>query len=339
MEIAIVGPAGSGKSTLFSALTGLPADGRGEGIGVGKVPDARIDKLSEIYRPKKTTYAEVRFRDPLKASDAGMEKASPQALETMRGADLLAVVIPQFLSEDATGKEAAAIFSAVSQDLVLRDYMTLEKRTEKIAKEGKGSGEADLLRRAIALVEAGSPLHGGEWTPEEQASLRSYRLLSLKPWLAVASVSEAQIASGLDDLRTVCGSVPLLVVPAALEVEVMQLPKDEREGYFAALGVTEPALDLFIRTAYRLMDLVPFFTTGEDEVRAWTIRRGTMAPEAAGVIHSDIQRGFIRAEVISYDDFMAAGTMAEARKRGTLRLEGKTYLVADGDIINFRFNV
>ncbi len=343
MKIGIVGPAGAGKSLVFSSLTGIDLSQqsvRSETLGVVQVPDTRLDRLSGMYSPKKTTPAEITF------VDLGSATSSAQKLSALTGAlsdaDALAVVVGGFNSDKPVdGLESFLL------DLVLADLSVVENRLERIAQDlqrGKKESLAEepLMRRLQETLAGGGRVDAMQFTPEEQKTLRGYQFATLKPAVVVANVSEQQLGNGVSEALSQAASqhgLGAIELCAPLEVEISQLPPDDRVAFLDEYGLEDAARDRFVRTAYELTSLISFFTVGPDEVRAWSIRRGTLAPAAAGKIHSDIERGFIRAEVVAYDDLIEAGSHQECRSRGKVRLEGKTYEVQDGDVIDFRFAV
>jgi len=348
MKLGIVGFARAGKTTVFNALTGLHAAVGGYGdpskpnLGAIKVPDERVDRLSAIFSPRKTTYAEVVFVDfPAAGDRSGV--IDPATLVQMRDADALVQVVrgfPDAVTQDAA--DPARDIAAFKAELVLADLAVVEKRLERLKKEKGKEQEVELLSRCRATLEAETPLRGSPLNAAEERALSGFGLLSRLPLLVLVNVAEADAAAPLSDaVRAVLAAdaVPGQALCAQIEMEIAALDAGDRSAFLADLGLHESARDRFVQAAYALLDLISFLTTGEDEVRAWPIRRGTPALRAAGKIHSDIERGFIRAEVIAYDDFIRLGSEAKAREAGKLRLEGKEYIVADGDIIHFRFNV
>ena len=352
MKIGIIGPAAAGKTTLFNALTGGAASTGGYGaarvnVGAAAVADARVDALSGVFKPKKTTYAAVNFVDAPGVGDAGAAKnaeAIPQALE---GADALLVVVRAF--EDAgvphprESVDPARDLADVRFDLMLRDLAVVERRMERLErlvrlkKDPAEAAEFALLGRIREALEEGRPVRSMEMNEEEARSVKGYGFLSAKPLLFVVNVGEDQMGEA-DAFAKLNGEAPV-VLAARLEEELAQLPDEERAEFLADYALESSALDKVIQAAFSLLNLRCFFTVSEEEVRAWPVRAGTIALHAAGTIHSDLERGFIRAEVISHPDFMAAGSLGAARERGTLRLEGKDYVVKDGDIFHVRFNV
>ncbi len=346
MKAGLVGYAQSGKTTLFNALTGLHkggAPGRAQvNLGAIKVPDPRIDALSAIFKPKKTTYAEVRFVDVPGPAGKG-SGLDADALKAIAEVDAFCVVVRGFPAIDGTPADPERELRDFDAELVLYDLALVEKRLDRLRKEQhKGTGEYHELERLHDQLDQGLPLRAMRWSEAEEKELAHFAFLSRRPVLAVTNVGEdAAAAAPTPAVEAVARErgAEVLSLCAAVEAEIAELAPSEQPEFLASLGLAEPARARFIRSAYHLLDLVSFFTVGEDEVRAWPIRRGDRAPRAAGRIHSDLERGFIRAEVVHYDDFIAAGSEARARHDGKLRLEGKEYVVKDGDILNIRFAV
>ena len=339
MKAGLIGWPGSGRDTVFSALTGLarpPAGSAEPRQGEALVPDARLDFLSAQYRPRKHTPARVEFFLPHPPGSA--QEAVRASLEKVREAEVILAVLRNFAPAGAAPPDPAREAAALETELILSDYLVVQKRLDKLAEEHKRGKkgdpeEAGFLARGLAELEAGRPLRLDR-DFARHPKLRGFAFLSAKPLLAVLNNAEAD--GGAADLG---GPWPRLVVRGRLEEDLAALPAGEAAEFLAGYGLAEPASARVIREVYGLMGLRSFFTVGEDECRAWTIVAGETALAAAGAIHSDIQKGFIRAEVVAFEDFRAAGNLNEARKKGLFRLEGKTYVVADGDIIHFRFNV
>jgi len=345
VKVGLTGFSGSGKSTVFSALTGLrpdPGDRRAQ-MGTIKVPDPRVDFLAGVYSPKKVTYAEVTFVDFPPARDAQKRSVLDQeAVTALRDADALVEVVRGF--SDLAGGKATPVedIAAFESELVLADLAQVEKRAERCRKEKGKERELALLGRLQEHLEAEKPLRTLDLASEERNELAGFAFLSLRPLLVVLNVPEADVATPLPDaireLARAAGG-DAMVLSAQVEAEVAELEPGDRAAFLADLGLSESARDRFIRASYALLDLISFLTAGEDECRAWPIRRGTSARKAAGRVHSDIERGFIRAEVMAYDDFVQHPSEAKCREAGKLRLEGKDYVVQDGDIVHFRFAV
>ncbi len=340
MKLGIIGRPQAGKTTIFEALTktSIESHQRKESrIGTVQVPDDRVGILSEMYNPRKTIYAQVEYLLPAPAEHV-KESAKEQSIWTQaRDCDALIHVVRNFKGY-GTDPTPQADFKAIDEELIFSDLIVAEKRLERLAldqKRGKKPNpeEINLLKKSHDMLGLEKPLRED---PELAAArlLRGYAFLSAKPMLILANNEEE------DDQRP--DWLPeknALAIRGKLEQELSQMDAEEAAIFLEDFGITTSAMDLIIARSYELLGLISFFTVGDDEVRAWTIRQNTIAQEAAGVIHSDIQKGFIRAEVLAYDDLMAAGSYAAARKQGTVRLEGKTYEVRNGDIINFRFNV
>ncbi len=343
MKIGLIGHRGAGKTTIFNMLTGLQAEvGRFGGkeevhLGVIKVPDARIDKLSSIFKPKKTTYAEIRFTDFPPSQDED-SKANNALVAQMREVDAITLVLRDFDESANPLKDLNALLT----EMILADLAVVENRRARLKKEKARRQEEALLERCAAALENEESLRNLEFTEDEEKLASGFGFLSRKPLLVIFNRSEEKAGA---DLEASCQEelqrrqLQGLALAGKVEMEIAQLDESDRAAFLNEIGIAEPARDRFIRASYRLLDLISFFTSGEDEVRAWTIAQGTVAKQAAGRIHSDIERGFIRAEVVAYDDFVLYGSDAKCREAGKLRLEGKDYVVKDGDIIHFRFAV
>jgi GTP-binding protein YchF len=347
MKVGIVGFRGAGKTTLFNALTGLQAQvggyatGARPNLGVIKVPDARVDVLAEIYAPRKVTYAEIAFVD---VPGQGEERSAlgDATLVQMRDVDALVQVVAAF--PDVTGRSPPAVaqLENFAAELVLADLGIVERRLERLRKEKGKERERQLLERCQAHLGAGRPLRTLALAAEELRALAGFNLLSRKPLLVLLNVAETAIGAPPPaevEAWVAAHGLEAVPVPGKAEMELAELDEAERGAFLEALGITEPAKNRFIRAAYGLLDLISFLTAGKDECRAWPIRRGTTAVRAAGKIHSDIERGFIRAEVIPFEALACHRSEARCREAGKLRLEGKDYVVQDGDVIHFRFNV
>ncbi|MDR1046062.1 MAG: DUF933 domain-containing protein [Candidatus Adiutrix sp.] len=339
MKAGIIGWPGSGRDAIFSALTGLPRPPFGAAEarqGEALVPDGRLNKLSALFQPKKHSPARVEFFLPHPVGQPG--EVLKAALEKARETEVLLLVLRNFPREGAADPDPAREIGALESELILSDYLVVEKRLERLdeeARRGKKNDpeESELLGRAKAELEAGRPLRLDSLF-SRSPKLRGFAFLSAKPLLAVLNNADED-----DQAVDLGGPWPQVVVRGRLEEELAALEPEEAAEFLADYGLAEPASARVIREVYGLMGLISFFTVGQDECRAWTIRAGETALAAAGAIHSDIQKGFIRAEVVAYEDFAKAGNLNEARKKGAFRLEGKTYVVADGDIVHFRFNV
>jgi ribosome-binding ATPase len=341
MKLGIIGRPQSGKTTLFEALTKTHVETgqrKETRIGTVQVPDERVGILAQMYQPRKTIYAQVEYLLPSPAEHA-KESAKDQSVWTqVRDCDALIHVVRNFKGYGAEPPTPEADLKAMDDELIFSDLVVAEKRLERLEldqKRGKKPDpeEYDLIRQCHQRLSEEKPLRD---VPELATArlLRGYAFLSAKPMLVIAD-NEDEDDQRPDWLPDDHG----LMVRAKLEQELAQMDPSEAADFLEDFGITTSAMDLVIARSYEMLGLISFFTVGEDEVRAWTIRRATPAQEAAGAIHSDIQKGFIRAEVLAYDDLMTSGSYAAARKSGTVRLEGKTYEVQNGDIINFRFNV
>ena len=348
MKVGLVGFARSGKTTIFNALTGMSAEVGGfekkreAAIAVVKVPDARIDALAEIVHPERNKYAEVTFLDfpPPEERKTGLET---EALVQMRECEALALVIRAFDDSTATtSADPIRDMRGFQEELILADLAVIEKRIERLKKEKGKERERDLLDRCHKILEEEKPLRSVAFLPDEEGMLAGFAFLSRKPMLIVYNTAESALRDTLpQDVTAYAEREKLLVVSICgkVEMEIAQLDEEERDVFSADLGLLESAKDRFIQQAYALLNLMSFFTAGPMEARAWTITRGTSAVKAASKIHSDIERGFIRAEVIAYEEYIRYRGEAGCRDAGKMRLEGKDYIMQDGDVVHFRFKV
>jgi GTP-binding protein YchF len=322
-DIGLVGVPFSGKSTLFTALTRAGSHGGRANVAVVPVPDPRLAVLTEMERSKKTVPAQVRFVDV----PGGVSSA--QGLAKLREADALAVVVRCFGADRKPAEE----LTDVRNELLLADLAVVESALENATKRAKGKGgpEVDALQRAKDALDAEQPLREAGLSDEELGHLKAIAPLTLKPEVVVANLEEGEELLG--ELGDAVG------VYASIEAETTEMEPEEARALLEEFGVAEPGLERVIAAGYGALDLITFLTTGDDETRAWEVRRGATAPEAAGAIHTDLQRGFIRAEVISYDELVAAGSMEAAKAGGKVRVEGKDYVVREGDILHVRFAV
>jgi GTP-binding protein YchF len=346
MKVGLVGFAGSGKTTVFNTMTGLavPVGFGGEiRIGVVRVPDERIDALSRIFAPRKTTYAEISFSDIPGEHGAEQKGLSTKALAQIREQDALCLVVRDFENPAVeSAVDPARDLEAFHLECTFADLEIVERRLDRARKERAPPLEVAAFERMKEALEEGRPLRSLPPAGLDRGQLKGYAFLTDRPLLVALNRSEGRAAEAMPAaLAERIGALHAagLVLSASVEAEIATLPPHEQRAFLDDLGLHEPALARFIRTAYGLLDLISFFTVGDDEVRAWTIRRGTRARPAAGRIHSDLERGFIRAEVIPYTVFMDHGTEQAVKDAGRLRIEGKDYVVADGDILHVRFNV
>ncbi len=356
LRIGIVGLPQTGKTTLFQILTRAHGSGTGSGrqethVGVVRVPDARLDRLTELFKPQKTVHATIEYMD-MPGSVIELARTGVQS-QALRELDALVHVARAF-QDESVPHEAGSVdprrdIENVELELILSDLVVVEKRLERLEKDVKKQKnpamekELQVLNICKAALEKQTRLREVELNAEETKVIRGFTFLSRKPMLYVLNLGETDVAranlaeqfaveAGLKQrqrtgVSAICGKV---------EAELAQLGDADAAEFLASYGLKESAVSRLIRASYQLLGLISFFTVGEDECRAWTIRAGSTALEAAGEIHSDIQRGFIRAEVVKYEDLMAAGSLAEARTRAQLRLEGKEYIVADGEVVHFR---
>ena len=362
MQVTIVGLPGSGKSTVFNALSGGHAETGGysggraaPNVGVVKVPDGRLDRLSELFHPKKTTPADVTYVDVAIPAGAAREGTiQPDVLAQIRNADALLHVARAF--DAGTAERPADPWRDVEElelEFTVADLTVVEKRLEKLQTAGRHGSPAEreqnaleeaLLERLLPHLSDGKPLRSFGLDADEERRLRGYRFLTQKPMLVVVSLDEGQLgeAARLEEegrARVGQPQTDVAALAGKIEAEIAQLPEDDAALFMEDLGIAEASRGRVIRLTYALLGLFSFFTAGEDECRAWTLSRGDTAVDAAAAIHTDLARGFIRAEVVTFEDLMAAGSMAEARKRGVLRAEGKAYQARDGDVIEVLFNV
>jgi GTP-binding protein YchF len=361
MLIGIVGLPNSGKTTVFNALTRGTVETASFSTGgfsvhrsVVDVPDPRVDRLSAMFKPRRTIYARVEYKDIgglAKGISAG--GLTGELLGAVSQTDALLHVVRAFEDPDVPHPEErldpARDVALLDAELLLSDQIIVEKRLERLADQLRRPGggpersaneaEQALLGRVLAALEAETPVRDLALSAEEDKALRGFQLLTAKPLLIVLNTGESAGAGQAPELAYDHARSAVAAVQGKIEAELAVMEAGDRSELMAAFGVDEPSLNRVIRLSYQLLGLQSFFTVGEDEVRAWTVPVGASAVVAAGTIHTDLARGFIRAEVVHYDDLVAAGSLAEAKKLGKLRLEGRDYVVQDGDVLNIRFNV
>jgi GTP-binding protein YchF len=345
MKLGIIGLPGAGKSTLFETLTKLTSDATSrkpeDRLGTIRVPDERVERLSAMYNPKKTIFAQVEYLLPyIPVQQPGLKK-DETAWSVVRTCDALIHVVRNFRDfgeEPATPLED---FARINEEMIFADLLIVEKRLERLELDRKRGRKTDreelrLLEECRLLLEQETPLrHAPDLAGAQQ--LKGFTFLSGKPMLLLFNNEDED--EQVPDAGEMLAAEKCIAIRGRLEHELAQMDEEEAKEYQKEFHISSSAMDLMISLSYELLGLVSFFTVGPDEVRAWTIKNKTAAVDAAEVIHSDIKKGFIRAEVVAYNDLMAAGSYKDARQQGTVRLEGKTYVVQDGDIIEFRFNV
>ena len=365
MKLGIVGLPNVGKSTLFNAITNAGAQSANypfctidPNVGVVSVPDVRLDELTRMYNPAKTTPAVIEFVDIaglVKGASKG-EGLGNKFLANIREVDAIVHVVRCFENDDIVHVEGSIDplrdIETINLELIFSDMEMLERRIDRTAKALKGDKglqtELDFFKRVYAVLEEGKPARSVECTPEEAAMLSTVSLLTATPVIYAANLSEADFTGGSPERNPHFAKVEQLaagenaeVLPicAQLEADIADMEGEEKTLFLSELGLEHSGLDRLIQKSYHLLGLISYLTAGPQEVRAWTITRGTKAPQAAGKIHTDFERGFIRAEIISYEDLMACGSMTAAKEKGLVRSEGKEYVMQDGDVVLFRFNV
>ena len=354
MQLGIIGLPMVGKTTIFELLTESRQKGgtaNKANAAMARIPDERIDYLANLYKPKKTTYAQLEIVD-IPGLAPGNVKAASVFLDAVRQADALLHVVRGFEDDQVPMVndkiDPIGDIELINYELLLADLDVIDKRVERInagKRKAHTEKELHLLARLREAIENQQPISAVDLDEEEQMIMKSYQFLTSKPMLICLNLSEKDLLSGnypdKEKVMEYCREhqIPMVELSASIERDIAELEEEERELFMQEAGITEPGLVKVTRIMYERLGLISFFTVGEDEVKAWTINKGTNARKAAGKIHSDIERGFIRAEVVEFEDLKKYGSMAAVKEHGLFRLEGKDYIVKDGDIIHFRFNI
>jgi ribosome-binding ATPase len=358
LSVGLIGLPRAGKTTVFNALTRSSArvgafGGQGSNVAVVPVPDSRLDFLADLFHPKKVTPATVQYTDiaGLSAASSVPGELGKAVLASLRDVDALLHVVRAFTGEDGLSATPDADIEAIDLELTLADLSLVDKRLERLNDtRRRGKPTADELREEVVMqqlhdaLSQGTPIRDIEIAADDMRLLRHYQFLTDRPVLLVLNIAEADLANATALAEAIASRYPhrhslVTAVCGKLEMEIAQLDPEEATEFISTMGLGEPGLNRVLRLSYELLGLVSFLTAGADEVRAWPVRRGSLAPEAAGAVHTDIARGFIRAQVVAFDDLKRLGSMAAAKQAGRLRLEGKQYEVKDGDVIEYLFNV
>jgi ribosome-binding ATPase len=340
MRVALVGAPYSGKTLIFETLTGLEIGKKEENIGSIKVPDERIEYLNNLYKPKKKVLAEIIISD-FNVQDDKKSIINPKVKNLVQKADILIFILRNFNSElSDTPVDPVTEYKKLKDEIIISDCLVIEKRVEKEEKERKNLPEIPIIKKLNKIIENSKFPSDNDFFTEELKMISNYSFLSLKKFIVAVNQEEGnneipqELKKILDE-----DNISYFPISAVLENELNKIPHEEQASFLKEYGLQESASNRFVKHIFKKLGLISFLTTGEDEVRAWPIKDGTPASQAAGKIHSDIEKGFIRAEVISYDEFIKYNSEAECKKAGKFRLEGRDYIVKDGDIISFRFNI
>ncbi len=350
METGIIGLPLSGKTTIFNALTGLSASitsytGGKKQINLSEieVPDARVDKLTELFKPKKKTYATILVKDIPVAFD-NQQGILPASLGEIRNSDAIAIVVRAFIDKSVPHPfetiDPVRDLDKILESLIFSDYEVVDKRLERLKKEGKKKErEFVILEKIFKKLDAGELIGENFLNGDELKQVSGFRFLTLKPMVVIANTGDENADIEKLKQRAESSNLTFFDIKGKIEMEIAQLPKEEQQDFLEEMGIEEPTVKRFVRKIYQSLNLISFLTVGEDEVRAWSVPKGSTAPKAAGKIHSDLEKGFIRAEVIRWDDLLKYGSFSEAKRDGKVAVHGKDYIVKDGDVILVRFNV